>query len=163
MFKVFGDAEQTPGTPVTIGKNPKNGEDVKLHLRIMPSSVMRQIEKRHGRETQEKNALGQLVCSYERNVDETYAFLHERAAWLWVDTTNFVIEMGDDKSAEFFRDTLKDEAIKKGEEVKLDGRLNGRIKAFLFQRNQDLALRIVREEAKLKEAVAKEEKGLSGN
>jgi hypothetical protein len=163
MFRVFGDAEQTPGTPVVWGKNPKNGEDVYLHLRLLPSNLLRDIEKKHGREVHEKAPNGQLVVTYERSVDQTYAVQYEKAAWIWVNSSNLVIEMGDDKAAAFFRDALKDEAIQNGDAVTLDGRINGRVKMFLFQRDQNLALRILAEEGKLRTEAAKEEKALSGN
>lgn len=162
MFRVFGDPEKSRGVPVVWGVNPINGQEVSLHLRRVPTTVSREIERRYGRETVVKEG-GQLHTTFERTADQSYSLIFDKAVWIWVDATNFVITIEDEKGAEFFREALSDQAIVVGGQLTLDGRLNNRVRRFFVERDQKLALRIIGEAEELEKAEAKQQETLRKN
>jgi hypothetical protein len=190
FFRDVVDVEKDPGDRWVIGKRlsevrkrrPKGSKsldidipekdreqvEVALILRRIPYEIAREYREIWVSHREVKDAFGNARDEEYWETERLNQMIHRKCLWMWLDTENLWVEVGDEEAANMYIKGHIDAgktapAIKPGDTICIDGILNDEIKLHLLDRFNALKSKIVEAEAEYSAAEQKAESRLRKN
>ena len=149
----FGNRENDPGTEHELGFDPETGEKIFLRIRALTDDKAIESRKRHA--PPRKKVRGEWREEQPSNEDlAKIGWLN--ICWMWTDASGLFVRLEDDEAVEMYSKELGEppytlqmkkkgakkaftekessNALKKGDTVRLDGRLTDGLKKHLCER-----------------------------
>lgn len=161
--KATSDLEKGEGRWIEFDYDEELKLPVSILVRRMNDSDQRAGENKFGKLVVDKRTRTKVMRIPRKFSTEANYY---RMARCWLDCKNWHQEMGDEQSAQFFSEQLKQE-LSAGDVVQLDGRMTIPIKVFLIKSETALFVRINEEALSLEGGEGyseeEEERDLAGN
>jgi hypothetical protein len=147
IFRDVVDVDADPGERWVMQKVPvtsKTGEvldevEVALILRRMPREVTKEFEALYMTKRDMKDNFGNKRVTHEWELPKLDQFGTGRALWMWIDSENMLMEIGDEAAAILIGDAVEEKGearptLKVGDSFKIDGYLTEALKAHYISR-----------------------------
>lgn len=169
-FRKVGNPDADPGVWVKhyTEERPASGESeprkvytgIEFKIRKIPTGKKLEIERRHRGHSRKVKLFRSGDAEVTRELDQEVGSGLEQSVFGLLDSKGCKIEIVDEEAAKLYRGYLKDDLIKPGDVVTLDGRWTQELREdFLLEYLDDVAAWIVARADEIGRAAAKEELG----
>jgi hypothetical protein len=193
MFRDVVDYDKDPGEPWPIGKRRSSMKKlaktqgvkhlkavqvdakdeeyiiVYLILRRMPQEVQQELRDLFISKREIKDKFGNVRSEEYWEPEKINTMATEKWLWMWLDTKNFWVEVGDDSAAEMYRKAYTTNGHKAPDTLKaetmhcVDGHINDTVKRHLLGRFSEIPQQIAAAAQKYDEVEKVHEESLRKN